>query len=625
MSYLENIHSPDDVKKLNIQDLNILCSEIREFLINNISRSGGHLASNLGVVELTVALHKVFNTSTDRLIFDVGHQCYTHKILTGRRDSFNSLRSIRGLSGYQKTSESIHDPFGAGHASTSVSAALGMARARTLTGGNYHVIAVIGDGALTGGLAYEALNDAGQSKERMIVILNDNEMSIQKNVGGVERQLGRLRLKPQYSNMKNHVRRVTDQIPFGKRIYKLIHNTKVLIKSMLIHGSMFEDMGFTYLGPVNGHDLKALCNLLQIAKGYSGPVLIHLTTVKGKGYKFSEEKPSYYHAISKFDVSSGKQCKPATCDFSTVFGRKLVALAENNPRICAVTASMQSATGLDPFAARYPKRFFDVGIAEGHAVTMAAGMAMQGMIPVCAVYSTFLQRAYDMIIHDVALQRLHVIFAIDRAGIVGEDGETHQGVFDASFLPQIPGMKVYCPSGYAELEAMLEEAVLHCDGPVAVRYPRGSEGAYTAVSTGDSQIVRTGNHITLVTYGRLINEVTRAAELLSAGGLSAEIVKINLLSPLDVDRIESSVRKTGRLSVIEESVEEGGAGRRILSELLLRGVPLKRTRLINPGNRFIPQGSVQEIFAQYGLDAETICAAAMEDCSDEKKDRPAAV
>jgi 1-deoxy-D-xylulose-5-phosphate synthase len=398
----------------------------------------------------------------------------------------------------------------------------------------------------------------------------------------------------------------------------------MLLKSMIIHGSMFEDMGFTYLGPVDGHDLKALCNLLQIAKGYSGPVLIHLTTVKGKGYKYSEERPSDYHGIAKFDVDSGKQYKISTADFSAVFGEKLTELASADHRVCAVTAAMQSATGLDLFAKKYPKRFYDVGIAEGHAVTMAAGMAAAGMLPVCAIYSTFLQRSYDMIIHDVALQNLHVVFAVDRAGLVGEDGETHQGVFDAVFLPQIPGMRVYCPSNYAELETMLEDALFKCDGPVAVRYPRGTEGSYKDISSGDSETIRSGADITLVSYGRLISEVSAAADLAMKSGISAEIVKMNIIAPLNVDEIVKSVQKTGRLIVAEETVDEGSVGRRILSELALRGV-YPKTRLINLGSRFIPQGSVKELFRLCGIDAESISDAVREECGIEKKDRSAAV
>ncbi|MGI6578372.1 MAG: 1-deoxy-D-xylulose-5-phosphate synthase [Eubacteriales bacterium] len=625
MVFLDNIMSPEDVKKLNIKELTQLSDEIRTFLIESIARSGGHLASNLGVVELTVALHKVFDTSVDRLVFDVGHQCYTHKILTGRREEFTNLRSLDGLSGFPKPSESIHDPFSTGHASTSISAALGIARARTLSNDDYHVIAVIGDGALTGGLAYEALNDAGQSKERLIVILNDNGMSIQRNVGGVARQLGRLRLKPQYSKLKKRVRGTTSRIPGGKYVYRVIHNTKMFLKHMIVRGSMFEDMGFTYLGPVDGHDLKELCRLLQIAKGFTGPVLIHLTTVKGKGYRYSEESPSEYHGISQFDIDSGRQLSGSAANYSLVFGNKLIELAQKDQRICAITAAMQSGTGLDKFSAKFPQRFFDVGIAEEHAVTMAAGMASRGMRPVCAIYSTFLQRSYDMIIHDVALQNLPVVFAIDRAGLTGEDGETHQGVFDISFLPQIPGVRVYCPSSYAELEVMLEQALSQSAGPVAVRYPRGCEGEYRGVSEGDAEVFKEGSDITVVVHGRILNEVIKAAKLAEADGVSVEIVKLNVIAPLPVDIVLESVKKTKRFLAVEESLDEGCAGRRLLSEIGLKGMDIKSARLINLGNRFIPQGNMPELMAKYGLDAYSIASVLLEECTGEKKNRSTAV
>lgn len=625
MGFLENIKSPEDVKKLDIRELSQLCDEIRGFLIESIAKSGGHLASNLGVVELTVALHKVFDTSVDRLIFDVGHQCYTHKILTGRREEFDHLRSIDGLSGFPRPSESIHDPFSAGHASTSISAALGMARARTLLNDDYNIIAVIGDGALTGGLAYEALNDAGQSGERLLVILNDNGMSIQRNVGGVAKQLGRLRLKPQYSKLKKHVRGTTSRIPGGKYIYRIIHNTKMFLKRLVVRGSMFEDMGFTYLGPVDGHDIKELVKLFQIAKDFSGPVLIHLTTVKGKGYRYSEESPSEYHGISQFDIGSGKQLNCSTASFSFVFGNKLRELARNDSRICAITAAMQSGTGLDKFSEEFPNRFFDVGIAEEHAVTMAAGMASRGMRPVCAIYSTFLQRSYDMIIHDVALQKLPVVFAIDRAGLTGEDGETHQGVFDLSFLPQIPGIRVCCPASYAELEYMLEQALTRYDTPIAIRYPRGCEGEYRRVSEGDAEVLKEGSDITVAVHGRLINEVLKAAGIAEAGGVSAEVVKINVISPLPYEVIFGSVSKTGRLLAVEEALDEGSVGRRLLGEMGLRGMAVKSSRLINLGNGFIPQGNMPELMARYGLDAGSIASVLLEECTGEKKDRSAAV
>lgn len=623
MNILPSVFSPEDVKKLSPQEMEQLCAEIREFLIQSIARSGGHLASNLGVVELTVALHKVFDTAVDRLIFDVGHQCYPHKLLTGRRDQFASLRQFDGLSGFQKTAESPHDAFGAGHASTSVSAALGMARARTLTQQHFHVIAVLGDGALTGGLAYEALSDAGQSHEPMIVILNDNNMSIQTNVGGVASQLGRLRLKPQYSSMKVRIKTATNRIPGGRAIYKLIHNTKRFLKNMLVHGSMFEDMGWTYLGPVDGHDLKSLIGLLEQAKEATAPVLLHVVTTKGKGYRYSEESPDEYHGISMFDVQSGKELKAPALDYSAVFGQKLCALARLDPSVTAITAAMTSGTGLSGFAEQFPKRFFDVGIAEGHAVTMAAGLASQGIKPVVAVYSTFLQRAYDMLIHDVALQKLHVVFAVDRAGLVGQDGETHQGLFDAMFLPQIPGMTVLCPANFHELEYMLEQALYDLDGPVAVRYPRGSEGRYTGICYGSSGILRSGKDLTFLSYGTMINAVLDAADLLAQHQIEAEIVKLNSLSPLNLPLVRSSVQKTGMLVVVEDCLDAGCTGRRILSELALEQTVPPKSMLFNLGDRFIPQGSVQELHKKYGLDGPSIAEAILGAQYDEKKTRPA--
>lgn len=623
MNYLDFIETPEDVKKLNIDQLNNLCSEIRSFLIESLSHSGGHLSSNLGVVELSVALHKVFNTSVDKLIFDVGHQCYTHKLLTGRAESFSTLRKLDGLSGFQKRHESIHDPFGAGHASTSISAALGMARARTLKDLGHNIIAVIGDGALTGGLAYEALNDAGQSKEPMIVILNDNNMSIQKNVGGVAKQLGRLRLRPQYSKFKSRLTKTMDRLPGGKYLYRFIHNTKVLVKKVLVRGSMFEDMGFTYLGPVDGHDLKSLCSLLEKAKQYSGPVLLHIVTVKGKGYKYSEVDPGAYHGISEFDIDSGKLVKAPTLDFSSVFGAKLAALAQTDPNICAITAAMQSGTGLDTFSKSFPKRFFDVGIAEEHAASMAAGMAAEGLLPVFAVYSTFLQRSYDMLIHDIALQNLHVVLAVDRAGLVGNDGETHQGVFDVMFLKDIPGMSIFAPSSHAELEYMLEHALYNVAGPVAVRYPRGSEGRYKGLSYGTSQTMCSGDDVTIVTYGIVLNEVMEAEEILHSRGINAEVIKLNSLAPLDLSLIKKSLDRTRKLIVVEDCLDTGCIGRLIASNLIAEEFTFDTLRLINLGNCFTPQGTVNELFCRSGLDALSISDIIIKEAANENKIGPA--
>ena len=473
---------PRDLSGLSDSEAVALCELLRARIIDAVSRTGGHLASSLGAVELIVAIHRVFRTERDRLVFDVGHQCYAHKLLTGRAGAMDTLRALGGLSGFPKPSESVHDAFVAGHASNSVSVAIGMARARTLQKEDYHVLALIGDGALTGGMAYEGLSDAGGSGEPLIVILNDNGMSITKNVGGVAEHLARQRLKPQYLNFKKGYRKAMSILPLGGHIYNVTHKIKTAVKESLLPCSMFEDMGFTYLGPVDGHDVKGLTRLLSYAKDLQGPVLLHVRTVKGKGYPPAERNPDKFHGVGRFCVETGELVQPAGEDFSQVFGETLCRLAEEDPAVCAVTAAMQGGTKLDGFARRFPERFFDVGIAEGHAAAMAAGMAKQGMKPVFAVYSTFLQRAYDALIHDVALQGLHVVLAVDRAGLAGEDGETHQGVFDAAFLDTVPGMTVLCPSSFQELRSMLRRAVLELTGPVAIRYPKGGEGSFRGAS-----------------------------------------------------------------------------------------------------------------------------------------------
>ena len=459
-----------------------VCDEVRQELLRTVSQTGGHLASNLGTVELTVALHRVFDFEKDRLVFDVGHQCYTHKMLTGRADQMNTLRKLGGLSGFPKPHESRSDAFIAGHASNSVSVALGMARARTQLGEDYRVVALIGDGALTGGLAYEGLSDAGQSGEKLLVILNDNGMSIRKNVGSIAKLLARQHLGEGYLKFKRGYGSLMHTIPGGKHIYNLTHRIKKAIKGTILPSTFFEELGFDYIGPVDGHDLKDLTRLLRWADSLDGPVLLHVCTTKGKGYKPAEDTPEYYHGVGAFDLAKGVSTKPKT-DYSAVFGQCLTELADEDRRICAVTAAMQSGTGLDGFAERHHDRLYDVGIAEGHAVAMCAGMAKQGMLPVFAVYSTFLQRSYDMLLHDVALQQLHVVFGVDRAGLVGADGETHQGVFDLAFLSTIPHMTVLAPASYAELRSMLRSALYDYSGPVAVRYPRGTE-AYRVFHAG---------------------------------------------------------------------------------------------------------------------------------------------
>ena len=497
-----------------------VCDEVRQELLRTVSQTGGHLASNLGTVELTVALHRVFDFEKDRLVFDVGHQCYTHKMLTGRADQMNTLRKLGGLSGFPKPHESVTDAFIAGHASNSVSVALGMARARTQLGADYRVVALIGDGALTGGLAYEGLSDAGQSGEKLLVILNDNGMSIRKNVGGIAKLLAHQHLGEGYLKFKRGYGSLMHTIPGGKHIYNLTHRIKKAIKGTILPSTFFEDLGFDYIGPVDGHDLKDLTRLLRWADSLDGPVLLHVCTTKGKGYKPAEDTPEYYHGVGAFDLAKGVSTTLKT-DYSAVFGQCLTELADEDRRICAVTAAMQSGTGLDCFAERHHDRLYDVGIAEGHAVAMCAGMAKQGMLPVFAVYSTFLQRSYDMLLHDVALQQLHVVFGVDRAGLVGADGETHQGVFDLAFLSTIPHMTVLAPASYAELRSMLRSALYDYSGPVAVRYPRGTEDAsFTQDTSGAPDcVIREGTQFTLAGYGNLIGELLKAADLLAQEGM----------------------------------------------------------------------------------------------------------
>ena len=592
-----------------------LCELLRARLIDTVSRTGGHLASSLGAVEIIVAIHRVFHTDKDRLVFDVGHQCYAHKILTGRNGAMETLRTLGGIAGFPKPSESPCDAFIAGHASNSVSVAIGMARARTLQKKDYHVLALIGDGALSGGLAYEGLSDAGDSGEPLIVILNDNGMSITKSVGGVADHLARQRLKPQYLRFKKGYRKVMNVLPLGGHIYHVTHKIKTAIKETLLPCSLFEDMGFTYLGPVDGHDVKRLTRLLSYAKDLGGPVLLHVRTVKGKGYAPAERNPDKFHGVGRFCVETGELLHSAGANFSAVFGRSLCQLAEKDPTVCAITAAMQGGTGLDPFAHRFPDRFFDVGIAEGHAVAMAAGMAKQGMRPVFAVYSSFLQRAYDMLIHDVSLQQLHVVLAVDRAGLVGEDGETHHGVFDAAFLDTVPGMRVFCPSNYQELQSMLRYAVWNVGGPAAIRYSKGSEGRFQE-DTGpvETCVIRDGRDITLIGYGLMINELLDCADRLAQRSIQAEIVKLNTITPIDMQPVLTSVGKTGHLLCAEESAQAGCVGQRVATALLEQGILVKKMALVNLGRGLVTHGTVSQLRALCGLDGEHLYQKALEVC-----------
>ena len=605
---------PERLDQITDFQANQICGQLRDQIIDCVSETGGHLASSLGVVELTVALHRVFDLNTDRLVFDVGHQCYAHKILTGRGEQMKNLRKFGGISGFPKPKEHRADSFIAGHASNSISVALGMARARTINKEDYHVVAVIGDGAMTGGLAFEGLCNAGQSGEPLIVVLNDNGMSITKNVGGVASHLSRQRLKPQYLRMKKAYRKLLNRGRLGRSIYLATHKVKQIVKDAILSYTMFEDMGFTYLGPVDGHDVSQLTRLLQYAKELGEPVLLHIKTVKGRGYEPAEREPDRFHGVSPFNREDGTPRSTKSGEnFSSVFGKIMCALAEEHEDLAAITAAMQSGTGLDCFANEYPARFYDVGIAEEHAAAMAAGMAKQRVTPVFAVYSSFLQRSYDMLLHDVGIQQLHVVFGVDRAGLVGEDGETHHGVFDVAYLSTIPGMKIYCPSSFLELEAMLRHAVLEEHGPTAVRYPRGGEGGYREMSGVEgAALLRDGTDITLVSYGVLINEVISAAEELQKQGISAQVLKLNSISPLDLDAIVACGRKTGRILVAEECVDAGCVGRRIASELVLQGQNGVKLALANLGDRFIPQGTVAQLRQLCGIDSESLCKKTME-------------
>lgn len=607
MKILNQIASPADLKKVPSEDIHILCDEIRAFLIENISKTGGHFASNLGAVELTVALNRVYNAETDRIVFDVGHQAYVHKMLTGRQEAFTTLRRYNGLSGFPKPKESPCDAFITGHASTSISAALGMARARTLCGEDYDVCAVIGDGSMTGGLAYEAIADAGQSGEPIVVILNDNAMSISESVGGTANMLSLMRTKPAYFAFKRVYHNTVGRI---KPMYMALHKVKEWLKSHLLPENLFSDMGFYYLGPIDGHDEHRLEEALRYARDMKRPVLLHVLTEKGKGYPFAQQHPELYHGVSPFDPAVGVQ-NTSKRDFSAVFGETLCQLAAEDDRIVGITAAMVDGTGLKEYSEQYPKRFFDVGICEEHAVTMASGMAMQGLKPVMAIYSSFLQRSYDMLIHDVSLSDLHVVFGVDRAGLVGADGETHHGVFDVSFLRTVPHMQILSPASFAELETMLRKAVLETEGPVAVRYPRGVEGKYTDCRVEDEALVRQGSDLTIVCYGIMVNEALRAAENLEENGITCDVIKLSRLDDIPLPVVTESLRKTGRLIVPEENCAAGSVGEHVLSLCEQEGIRLDGVKLLNLGDGIVTHGTVDRLKALYGIDGSGIAKTAL--------------
>ena len=614
MGILEKISGHEDLVRLNEEQRQQLCSEIREFLIDRVSKTGGHLASNLGLVELSVALETVYDTNKDRLVFDVGHQSYVHKMLTGRQGEFDRLRQFGGMAGFPKPSESDSDSFVAGHASSSISIALGMARARSLLGQAYDVVAVIGDGAATGGMVYEGLNDVAVSKEPMVIVLNDNEMSIDKNVGGFAKHLSRLRTKNRYLSMKQRYRHTLSKNKVGRFIYRTTRAVKDWFKRMLLPITLFENMGLTYIGPVDGNDLPNLINLLRLARDMKKPVLVHVLTKKGKGYSFAEENPSKFHGIGKFDPKTGETGPKSGETFSESFGKTMLELAKEDNRVCAITAAMPGGTGLLEFKKTYPKRTFDVGIAEEHAVSMAGGLAKQGMVPVVALYSTFLQRSYDMIMQDIAMLNLHVVLAVDRAGLVGEDGETHHGIYDIGFLRHAPGMMILCPASVAEQKDMLRWAVQKHNGPVAVRYPRGGDREYHEskwVDRPDVKIAgalachRMGSDVTLVTYGTMLDNTMQAAEILAQYGIEATVLRLLTVAPVPVYHVLTMMSATPHVVVIEEAAAECGI-RELLAWKLQHLCPNIRVDGIDLGNRFVTHGDMKSLYQHYNLDPGSI-------------------
>lgn len=615
---LDKIGSPDDIKKLNIQQLKELSEEIRSFLIENVSKTGGHLASNLGVVELSIAIHKVFNSPIDKIIWDVGHQSYVHKIITGRKHKFDTLRQFEGIAGFPRTHESEHDIFNTGHSSTSISAALGFARARDIKNEKYSVVAVIGDGALTGGMAFEALNDAGRSPNNLIVILNDNEMSITRNVGGLSGYLSRIRTQPIYYKAKEELDEFLNKIPaIGKSAVKALERAKGTIKYIITPGIIFEELGFKYLGPIDGHNISELNRVLSRAKLLKGPILIHVFTKKGKGYRFAEKRPQEYHGVSPFEIETGESITDKRPTFSDVFGKEICQLGEKDKNVVAISAAMTQGTGLEDFSKKFPKRFFDVGIAEQHAVTLAAGMARNGLKPVVAIYSSFLQRAYDQILHDVAMQKLHVVLAIDRAGLVGEDGETHQGLFDIAYLNHIPNMCILAPYDYSEFREMLEYAVLQHNGPIAIRYPRGTgidSNQFTShVEMGKGVLLREGKDITIAAIGNMVETAIKVSDRIEKHGYSVEVINARFVKPIDNKLILDSSKKTGNIITIEDGTVKGGFGSSVL-DLINQSNPGCKIKVYGFPDKPIVHGSRQELIKKYRLDVDSLEKEILEVC-----------
>ena len=608
---LENINSPEDVKKLNLEQKKELSQEIRKYIIEVVSENGGHLASNLGVVELTIALHSVFDLPKDKIIWDVGHQTYVHKIITGRREQLKTLRQLNGIAGFPKTNESETDCFNTGHSSTSISVALGMARARDIKKENNSVLAIIGDGALTGGMALEALNDAGCSKTNLTVILNDNEMSISKNIGGMNLLLSKLRTKRSYTKSNISIKKFLSKIPgIGKPLVKIVQRIKRSIKQLIIPKMFFEDIGFRYLGPVDGHDIQELERMLKISKQLEGPVLIHILTKKGKGYKIAESNPDKFHATAPFNVETGELKNKKKKDYSKVFGETLIRLANKNENIVAITASMKDGTGLTEFAKKFPNRFFDVGIAEQHALGLAAGMAKDGIIPVVPIYASFYQRAYDQVIHDIAMQNLPVIMCADRAGIVGQDGETHQGILDMSFFRLVPNLTIMAPKDFKELEKMLEFAI-KLSKPVVIRYPRGGESNETfdkseKIKLGKAEILKKGNDITILSIGKTVTKAIEIANELKENNIDVEVINVRFLKPLDKHTIEKSILKTKNVVTIEDGTIINGLATSIKELIVEKSIKNVKIKEYAYPDEYIKHGTDKELEKIYKLDKDTI-------------------
>ena len=608
---IEKINKTGDVKKLNIQEQIQLAEEIIKYILEIVSNNGGHLASNLGVVELTIALHTVLDLPKDKIVWDVGHQTYVHKILTGRKEALKTLRKLEGIAGFPKTNESETDCFNTGHSSTSISVALGMARARDIKGENNQIVAVIGDGALTGGMALEALNDAGYSKTRLTVILNDNEMSISKNIGGINMLLSKLRTKRSYTKSNISMKKFINKIPLvGKPFVKIVQRVKRSIKQLIIPKMFFEDIGFRYLGPVDGHNIEELERMLRISKELDGPVLIHVLTKKGKGYKIAEENPDRFHATAPFDIDTGEPKSKKSADYSKVFGDKLIELANKNDKIVAITASMRDGTGLSEFAKKFPDRFFDIGIAEQHAVGLAAGMAKEGVIPVVPIYSSFYQRAYDQVIHDVAIQNLPVIMCVDRAGIVGADGETHQGTLDMAFFRLVPNLTIMAPKDFKELEEMLEFAV-NLKRPVVIRYPRGGEAKEKfekceEIKLGKAEIIKKGSDISIITIGKTVARAKKIADMLEKEEISAEVINARFLKPLDEETIKTSIEKTKRVITIEDGTTINGLGTAVKELIIKEKLEEVDIQTFAYPDEFIKHGTVEELEKIYHQDVKSI-------------------